>query len=103
MVGCYWSRLTNQIVDFQIELYEDSTGYQQPKQEPIYAERISFSEIDLGGYYRYEATIPQVTILDSQVYWNLKDKSCSCVQNGTYFILLETETTRDILKLVILR
>ncbi|MGB3341615.1 MAG: hypothetical protein WBB37_09055 [bacterium] len=67
--GGYWSMATNQIVDFQIEFYEDSTGYQQPKQEPIHAKRIAFSEIDLGGYYRYEASIPQFTILGSQVYW----------------------------------
>ncbi len=67
--GGYWSMATNQIVDFQIEFYEDSTGYQQPKQEPMYAERIVFSEIDLGGYYRYEASIPQITIFGNQVYW----------------------------------
>ena len=67
--GGYWSMITNYIVDFQIEFYEDSTGYQQPKQNPVYSERTGFNEIDLGGYYRYEATIPQFAVSANQTYW----------------------------------
>jgi hypothetical protein len=67
--GGYWSMQQNTLVDFRVEFYEESTGLYQPKQNPVYSERVGFIEIDLGGYYRYEATIPPFSAMVDTVYW----------------------------------
>jgi hypothetical protein len=67
--GGYWSMQTNPLGDFTIEFYEDSSGYQQPKQEPIYSERVDRDEIELNGYYRYEASIPPFLLSADTTYW----------------------------------
>lgn len=59
--GGYWSYPQNQLVDFTVEFYEDSTGELRPYEEPFYSQRVSFFEEDLGGYYKYSALIPACT------------------------------------------
>ncbi|MCK4235439.1 hypothetical protein KAX75_13500, partial [candidate division WOR-3 bacterium] len=57
--GYYWQTMTNVITAWNIEFYEDSGGGLGPKQDPVYFAPITvWNEIDLGGWYRYEAVIP---------------------------------------------
>jgi len=67
--GGYWSYPTNQLVDFTIEIYEDSTGQLHPYEEPFYSERVGFWEEDLGGYYIYTTAIPPCTTYADENYF----------------------------------
>jgi hypothetical protein len=67
--GGYWSMQQNSLVDFRVEFFPESTGLNQPKQDPVYSERLGFVEIDLGGYYRYEASIPPFSAIGGEQYW----------------------------------
>jgi hypothetical protein len=67
--GGYWSYPTNQLVDFTIEIYDDSTGQLHPYEEPFYSQRVVFIEEDLGGYYKYSALIPACTVQAYQNYY----------------------------------
>lgn len=67
--GGYWSAQQNSLVDFRVEFFPESTGLNQPRQDPVYSERVSFAEIDLGGYYRYEARILPFSAVGGERYW----------------------------------
>ena len=67
--GGYWSYPINELVDFTIELFEDSTGQLQPYEEPFYSQRVNFFEEDLGGYCKYSALIPACTVQAYQNYY----------------------------------
>jgi hypothetical protein len=56
-------------LDFWIEIYRDSIGFDRPVQMPLYSERVSYEEIDLGDYSRYEALIPPFFAEAGQQYW----------------------------------
>jgi hypothetical protein len=56
--------------DFWIEIYLDSSGFNQPKADPVYSERVSFIEVELDTFYfRYEATIPSFLATHDETYW----------------------------------
>ena len=67
--GGYWSYPSNELVDFTIEIYGDSTGQLHPYEEPFYSERVAFIEEDLGGYYKYSALIPACTVYADLNYY----------------------------------
>lgn len=67
--GGYWSYPTNELVDFTVEIYEDSTGQLHPYEEPFYSQRVAFWEEDLGGYCLYSALIPACTVQAYQNYY----------------------------------
>ncbi len=67
--GGYWSYPSNELVDFTIEMFEDSTGQLHPFEEPFYSQRVTFIEEDLGGYYKYSALIPACTVSAYQNYY----------------------------------
>lgn len=68
--GNYWNGTPGGLLGFRIKIYEDSIGYNMPKTEPIYIARVSsFSETDLGGYYKYGASIPDFLALAGHTYW----------------------------------
>jgi hypothetical protein len=67
--GGYWSYPVNPLVDFTIEVFEDSTGQLHPYQEPFYSQRVDFFEEDLGGYYKYSALMPPCTVSADQNYY----------------------------------
>lgn len=56
-------------MDFWLEIYRDSTGFDQPVQAPLYSERVPYIEIDLGDYFQYEASIPPFAAEAGQRYW----------------------------------
>jgi hypothetical protein len=56
-------------LDFWIEIYPDSDGFDQPMQMSIYSERINYMEFDLGDHSRYEALIPPFLAEAGQGYW----------------------------------
>jgi hypothetical protein len=56
--------------DFWIEIYLDSSGFNQPKADPVYSERVAFIEIGLDTFYfRYEAIIPPFLATYGETYW----------------------------------
>lgn len=56
--------------DFWIEIYPDSSGFNQPKADPVYSERVSFTEVQLDTFYfRYEAIIPPFLAIYGETYW----------------------------------
>ncbi len=65
--GGYWNGTPTPPLDFWIEIYEDSSG--MPKQNPVYQERVSFTETNLGQYYKYEASIPPFNAQPGVTYW----------------------------------
>jgi hypothetical protein len=74
--GGYWNygADTNDVIDFWVEIYPDSTGNNQPMQDPIYSERVPFEAVDLGiisnfHYYRYSAVIPPFLADPGETYW----------------------------------
>ncbi len=68
--GVLWNGTPEGILGFRIKIFEDSTGYNRPKVNPVYMDRINtFNEIDLGGYYKYEANIPGFQANAGQTYW----------------------------------
>jgi len=74
--GGYWNYGpdTNEVIDFWIEIYPDSAGNNQPMQDPIYSERVSFEDVFLGAYanfnhYRYSANIPPFLANPGETYW----------------------------------
>jgi hypothetical protein len=70
--GGYWPDTTGPLSKFWIEIYPESTGYNQPMQAPIYSERVNFTETNLPSrpnFYRYEAIIPQFHALQGERYW----------------------------------
>jgi len=67
--GGYWSYPSNSIIDFWIEIYPDSVGFSQPKQDAMYSERVGYTETSLVTYYQYEAVIPQFQAFAGETYW----------------------------------
>jgi hypothetical protein len=67
--GGYWSYPSNELVDFTVEFFEDSTGQFHPYEEPFYSERVGFIQEDLGGYYQYSARIPACTVYAGLNYY----------------------------------
>ncbi len=69
--GGYWNGSPVLPLDFWIKIYEDSTGASgpQPKQTPIYVERVPFTETNLGEYYQYTAEIPPFSAQPGPRYW----------------------------------
>ena len=56
--------------DFWIEIYFDSTGFNQPRAEPVYSERVDFTSVELNPFYfQYEATIPSFLAIHGETYW----------------------------------
>ncbi|TES89805.1 MAG: T9SS type A sorting domain-containing protein [Candidatus Cloacimonadota bacterium] len=68
--GGYWNGTPTPPYYFWIEIYPDSIGFNQPQQNPIYTETISYyNETNLGGYYLYEAVIPPFIAVTGETYW----------------------------------
>jgi hypothetical protein len=72
--GGLWNLNGNHILDFWIEIYPDSTGNNQPKQDPIYCERVPFDEVLIDTYpafvyNRYSAVIPPFLADSGETYW----------------------------------
>lgn len=68
--GNYWAGTPGGILAFRIKIYEDSTGFNIPKTNPVYLSRVSvFNETEVGGFYRYGASIPGFHAMAGQVYW----------------------------------
>ena len=68
--GNYWNGSPGGILGFWIKIYEDSTGFNMPKTNPVFTTRVSsFNETDLGGYYRYGASFTGFIANAGQTYW----------------------------------
>ena len=71
--GGFWnfSPDTHYITDFNIEIYPDSAGFNQPIQDPIYAQTVTFTETYISGpdYYIYTAVIPPFPAFAGETYW----------------------------------
>jgi hypothetical protein len=68
--GYYWNTMTNVVTGWNIEFYVDSGGGNGPQQAATFWAGInSWNETDLGGWYRYEATIPPFSATTGVTYY----------------------------------
>lgn len=68
--GGYWQGPPSMPSDFWIEFYPDSTGFNQPKNDSMYSERVSFTETNITDEYcQYDALIPPFLAEANEVYW----------------------------------
>jgi hypothetical protein len=70
--GGYWPLNSGNTNDFWIEIYPDSSGFNQPQQASIYSQKVAFAESSLAppdNYYIYGATIPSFLADSGVIYW----------------------------------
>ena len=61
---------THYITNFNIEIYPDSAGFNQPMQAPIYTQTVAFTETFISvDYYMYTAVIPPFAASTGETYW----------------------------------
>ncbi len=69
--GGYWNPGAPGVLpNFWIEIYPDSTVPNQPAQNPIYSERVPYTEVFMAtDRYYYEAVIPLFHAYPATTYW----------------------------------